>query len=161
MTIETFKEKAQTMRPMLLATAVRIVGEKTEAEDIVQDALLRLWQLRDEPIQNVEGMARVVVQHLSYDAVRRRHDCISIEKAEDMTEVLPSEGLDDEGERMMALVRKLPTLQQTVLRLRHVEGMEMKEMAELIGVTEVWVRQSLSRARRRLMAQYGNLRGKR
>ena len=157
MTIETFKEKAQTMRPMLLATAVRIVGEKTEAEDIVQDALLRLWQLRDEPIQNVEGMARVVVLHLSYDAVRRRHDCISIEKAEDMTEVLPSEGLDDEGERMMALVRKLPTLQQTVLRLRHVEGMEMKEMAELIGVTEVWVRQSLSRARRRLMAQYGKV----
>ena len=156
MTIETFKEKAQTMRPMLLATAVRIVGEKTEAEDIVQDALLRLWQLRDEPIQNVEGMARVVVQHLS-DAVRRRHDCISIEKAEDMTEVLPSEGLDDEGERMMALVRKLPTLQQTVLRLRHVEGMEMKEMAELIGVTEVWVRQSLSRARRRLMEQYGRI----
>lgn len=157
MTIETFKEKAQTMRPMLLATAVRIVGEKAEAEDIVQDALLRLWQLRDEPIQNVEGMARVVVQHLSYDAVRRRHDCISIEKAEDMTEVLPSEGLDDEGERMMALLRKLPTLQQTVLRLRHVEGMEMKEMAELIGVTEVWVRQSLSRARRRLMEQYGRI----
>ena len=157
MTIETFKEKAQTMRPMLLATAVRIVGEKTEAEDIVQDALLRLWQLRDEPIQNVEGMARVVVQHLSYDAVRRRHDCISIEKAEDMTEVLPSEELDDEGERMMALVRQLPTLQQTVLRLRHVEGMEMKEMAELIGVTEVWVRQSLSRARRRLMEQYGRI----
>jgi len=157
MTIETFKEKAQTMRPMLLATAVRIVGEKAEAEDIVQDALLRLWQLRDEPIQNVEGMARVVVQHLSYDAVRRRHDCISIEKAEDMTEVLPSEGLDDEGERMMALVRQLPTLQQTVLRLRHVEGMEMKEMAELIGVTEVWVRQSLSRARRRLMEQYGKV----
>ncbi len=157
MTIETFKEKAQTMRPMLLATAVRIVGEKAEAEDIVQDALLRLWQLRDEPIQNVEGMARVVVQHLSYDAVRRRHDCISIEKAEDMTEVLPSEGLDDEGERMMALVRQLPTLQQTVLRLRHVEGMEMKEMAELIGVTEVWVRQSLSRARRRLMEQYGRI----
>ena len=157
MTIETFKEKAQTMRPMLLATAVRIVGEKAEAEDIVQDALLRLWQLRDEPIQNVEGMARVVVLHLSYDAVRRRHDCISIEKAEDMTEVLPSEGLDDEGERMMALVRQLPTLQQTVLRLRHVEGMEMKEMAELIGVTEVWVRQSLSRARRRLMEQYGRI----
>ena len=129
MTIETFKEKAQTMRPMLLATAVRIVGEKTEAEDIVQDALLRLWQLRDEPIQNVEGMARVVVQHLSYDAVRRRHDCISIEKAEDMM----------------------------VVMARMEEMVEMEEMAELIGVTEVWVRQSLSRARRRLMEQYGRI----
>ena len=34
MTIETFKEKAQTMRPMLMSTALRIVGDRTEAEDI-------------------------------------------------------------------------------------------------------------------------------
>ena len=56
MTIEIFKEKVHTMRPMLMSTALRIVGDRTEAEDLVQDALLRLWQLRDEPILNVEAM---------------------------------------------------------------------------------------------------------
>ena len=64
MTSDTFKEKAQTMRPMLMATARRIVDD--EAEDVVQDALLRLWQLRDEPVQNVEGMARVVASVTLY-----------------------------------------------------------------------------------------------
>lgn len=153
MTIETFKEKAHTMRPMLMATARRIVGDEAEAEDLVQDALLRLWQLRDEPIQNVEGMARVVVRHLSYDAVRRRHERVAIEET-DVADNSPSEGLTDVEVRMMTLVGQLPTLQQTVLRLRHVEEMEMREIAELIGATEAMVRQSLSRARRKLLEQF-------
>lgn len=156
MTIETFKEKAQTMRPMMMATALRIVGDRTEAEDLVQDALLRLWQLRDEPIRNVEAMAKVVVRHLGYDVVRRRHEQVSIEEV-DMMDASLSDGLDDEGEQMMAFVRQLPTMQQTILRLRHEEGMEMKEMAELIGVTEEAVRQSLSRARRKILEQYGKI----
>ena len=144
---------------MLMSTARKIVGDEAEAEDLVQDALLRLWQLRDEPIQNVEAMAKVVVRHLCYDAVRRRHEQISIEEV-DMMDALPSEGLDDEGERMMALVRQLPTMQQTVLRLRHEEGMEMREVAELLGVTEEAVRQSLSRARRKILEQYEEFRVK-
>lgn len=153
MTINTFKEKAQTMRPMLMATARRIVDDEADAEDVVQDALLRLWQLRDEPIQNVEGMARVVVRHLSYDAVRRRHERVSIDET-DVADGSPSEGLNDVEEKMMVMVRELPPMQQTVLRLRHMEEMEMEDIAELIGTSEVAVRQSLSRARKRLMEQF-------
>lgn len=153
MTSDTFKEKAQTMRPMLMATARRILGDDAEAEDVVQDALLRLWQLRDEPILNVEGMARVVVQHLSIDAVRRRRENIPIEEIE-VVGTSYSEGLSDTEMRMMTLIRQLPTLQQTILRLRHVEEMEVFEIAEMIGATEAAVRQSLSRARRKLLEQF-------
>lgn len=157
MTIEIFKEKVHTMRPMLMSTALRIVGDRTEAEDLVQDALLRLWQLRDEPIMNVEAMGRVVVRHLAYDAVRRRHEQIAIEEV-DLMDESPSEGLDDEGEQMMVFVRQLSTLQQAVLRLRHEEDMEMKDIAELVGSTEMMVRQSLSRARRKILEQYRQIR---
>ena len=153
MTSDTFKEKAQTMRPMLMATARRILGDDAEAEDVVQDALLRLWQLRDEPILNVEGMARVVVQHLSIDALRRRREYIPVEEIE-LVGTFLSEGLNDTEIHMMALIRQLPTMQQTILRLRHVEEMEVIKIAELIGATEVMVRQSLSRARRKLLEQF-------
>ena len=141
------------MRPMLMATARRILGDDAEAEDVVQDALLRLWQLRDEPVQNVEGMARVVVQHLSIDAVRRRRENIPIEEIE-VVGTSYSEGLSDTEMRMMTLIRQLPTLQQTILRLRHVDEMEVFEIAEMIGATEAAVRQSLSRARRKLLEQF-------
>ena len=45
-------------------------------------------------------------------------------------------------------------MQQTILRLRHIEGMEMKEIAELTGSTEVAIRKTLSRARQTLKQQY-------
>ncbi|WP_461186510.1 RNA polymerase sigma factor, partial [Trueperella pyogenes] len=50
----------------------------------------------------------------------------------------------------------LPTMQQTILRLRHMEGMEMQQIAELIGSNEVAVRKALSRARKAIKAQYLN-----
>lgn len=99
----------------------------------------------------------MVVRHLSFDAIRRRHERIPIEEVEEQG-ILPSEGLNDKEERMMTLIRQLPTLQQTVLRLRHVEEMEMSDIAELIGTTEMSVRQSLSRARRKILEQFMGLR---
>ena len=59
---------------------------------------------------------------------------------------------------MMVFVRQLSTLQQAVLRLRHEEDMEMKDIAELVGSTEMMVRQSLSRARRKILEQYRQIR---
>ena len=153
MATDTFKNRVQDMRPMLMATARKIVGEEMEAEDVVQDALLRLWQLRDAPIGNLEGFGRVVVRHLAYDAVHRRQVHVSIDEV-DALDASPLEGLNDVEERMMALVRQLPTMQQTVLRLRHVEEMEMKDIAELVGATEEAVRQSLSRGRRKLLSEF-------
>lgn len=47
----------------------------------------------------------------------------------------------------MKVIEALPDLQQTILRLRHMEGMDSKEIAELTGSTEVAVRKALSRAR--------------
>ena len=153
MTSETFKEKVHTMRPMLVEVAKEILGNQTEAEDVAQEALLRLWQLRDEPIRDMENLARVVVQHLSVDTLRRRHKTVSIHEY-DFADVSPPEGLNDEEERMMVHIAQLPMMQQTILRLRHVEEMEIDKIATMIGMTEVAVRQTLSRARRKIFAQF-------
>jgi RNA polymerase sigma-70 factor (ECF subfamily) len=57
------------------------------------------------------------------------------------------EALRERIERMMKVIETLPDMQQTILRLRHMEGMEFKEIAELTGSTEAAVRKALSRAR--------------
>lgn len=57
------------MRPMLIGVARRIVNDDEEAEDVVQDALLKLWQVRDE-VDNLPGMARVIVRHRCLDIIR-------------------------------------------------------------------------------------------
>ena len=50
-------------------------------------------------------------------------------------------------ERMMTIVEGLPNVPQTILRLRHMEGMEMKDIARLLQMEEAAVRKALSRAR--------------
>ncbi len=149
-----FSEEAQAIRPMLLGVARDILGNDEEAEDVVQDALLRLWQLRDEPIRNVRGFARIVVRNLCLSKVRRKQVLVDISHADiaDEVEATNNEQID----RMMALVDALPTMQQTVLRLRHMQDMTMADIVSLIGTTEAAVRQSLSRARRNILEQFKN-----
>lgn len=145
-------DEAKAMRPMLLNVARNILGSDEEAEDVVQDAMLRLWQLRDEPIRNLKGFARIVVRNLSLSKVRRKSQTVDISHADiaDEAETERNEQID----RMMELVDALPTMQQTVLRLRHMQEMTMADIATLIETSEAAVRQSLSRARRSIIEQY-------
>ena len=64
------------------------------------------------------------------------------------------QGDDERIERMMAVVSTLPDLQQTILRLRHLEGLEMNEIADLTGSSEVAIRKALSRARQAVRQKY-------
>ena len=145
-------DEVRDMRPMLLSVARGILGSDEEAEDVVQDAMLRLWQLREEPIRNPKGFARIVVRNLSLSKIRRKPLTVDISQADiaDEAETERNEQID----RMMALVDALPTMQQTVLRLRHMQDMTMADIASIIGTSEVAVRQSLSRARRSILEQY-------
>ena len=147
-------DEVKAMRPMLLSVARGILDSDEDAEDVVQDAMLRLWQLRDEPVRNVRGFARIVVRNLSLSKIRRKPLTVDIGQAnlaaDDDTETERNEQID----RMMALVDALPTMQQTVLRLRHMQDMTMADIASIIGTSEVAVRQSLSRARRSIIEQF-------
>ena len=142
-------DEVKAVRPTLLSVARGILGSDEEAEDVVQDAMLRLWQLRDEPICNVRGFARVVVRNLSLSKVRQRRVTVDIAN-DNESESARNEQID----RMMELVDALPTMQQTVLRMRHMQEMTMADIASLIGTSEAAVRQSLSRARRSIIEQF-------
>ena len=149
---QEFKHITHELQPTLLLIARKIIGDEEEAKDVVQDSLLRLWMLKEE-VQNVRGFARILVRNRSLDVVReqQKHVIVELNETGDIT---PTDEHDERIDRMMALVESLPTMQQTVLRLRHMEGKEMSEIAELIGTTEQAIRQSLSRARRAVLASY-------
>lgn len=150
MTQEEYKEEALRLRPRLLQTARRYLNED-DAEDTVQDVLLRLWQMVDTLRMPIDALATVLVRNFCVDRLRRQKPSLALtasyEKA-DETET------DERIERVLAMIDTLPTLQQTILRLRHIEGMGMKEIAELTGSSEVAIRKTLSRARQTLKQQY-------
>ena len=149
MTQEEFKEEAQRLRPRLMLTARRYLGDD-DAEDTVQDALLRLWQMVGELRQPLDALALRLTRNLCIDQVRRRKPTVMLTDSDGTDET----GDDERIERMMAVVSTLPDLQQIVLRLRHLEGMEMNEIADLTGSSEVAIRKALSRARQAVRQKY-------
>ena len=144
MTTETFRQEAQRMRTTLVRLAFGILRDSDEAEDVVQDVLLRLWQMRDQLRMPIEPLARVLTRNRCIDIARRKKPAAELSLAVFQEE---DEALRERIERMMKVIETLPDLQQTILRLRHMEGMEFKEIAELTGSTEAAVRKALSRAR--------------
>ena len=144
MTTETFRQEAQRMRTTLVRLAFGILRDSDEAEDVVQDVLLRLWQMRDQLRMPIEPLARVLTRNRCIDIARRKKPAAELSMAVFQEE---DEALRERIERMMKVIETLPDLQQTILRLRHMEGMEFKEIAELTGSTEAAVRKALSRAR--------------
>jgi len=146
MTKDEYEIAMQRLRPGLIAEAIRYMGNADEAEDMVQDAMLKLWQMCAQLKSPVDGLARVLVRNICLDSIRRR-------KPREGIEYLPPAAGSNEAEeherieRMMRLVENLPDVPQTILRLRHMEGMEMKEIARLLHMEEAAVRKALSRAR--------------
>lgn len=150
MTQEEFKDEAQRLRPRLMLTARRYLGDD-DAEDTVQDALLRLWQMVGELRQPLDALAQRLTRNLCIDKVRRKKATVTLTANGETDE---ADDDDERIERMMAVVSTLPDLQQTILRLRHLEGMEMNEIADLTGSSEVAIRKALSRARQAVRQKY-------
>ena len=148
------QSELQHIRPMLLSTARRIMGDSDEAEDVVQDALLKLWTIRATLLRPIEPFATVLVRNLSLNHLRRhRYKTISLSEIEQMEDAATS---TDEGTtaRLMSLVEKLPERQQLVLRLHDIEGLDFEQMAAVTGTPATALRQLASRTRRTLRLRY-------
>ena len=148
------------MRPALLRMAIRYLEDSDEAEDAVQDVLLKLWFLRDrlDQYRSVDALAIVITKHLCINRLRG----IRIEKV-DLEQGISIGGGENpemklvEEETMqeiLEVIGTLPDLQQSILRMKHLEGFEVEEIARLTGSTPVAVRTNLSRARKRVKEQF-------
>ena len=64
MTTKEFEILARTLRPRILKASRQIVGSDDDAEDIVQDTMLKLWELRDDlgEYRSVEALATIVAK---------------------------------------------------------------------------------------------------
>lgn len=141
------------MRPMLLQAATALLGNAEDGEDAVQDALLKLWGMAEELRRPVAPLARVLVRNLCVDRLRRRRQTVPLELT--AMQAVPQEGVDgDAFAHVMKVIDTLPAAQQVVLRLRHIDGMPMEDIAQLTGASEAAVRKQLSRARMAVRKHY-------
>ena len=148
------------MRPSILRLAMHYTEDEDEAEDVVQEVLLKLWFLRErlESYRNIDALAMVITRHLCLNRKRERHlEKVPLEEGkaiigEDSPEwmIIQEEKMDE----ILKLIAGLPDLQQAVLRMKHVEGFEVEEIARLTGSNPIAVRTNLSRARKKVREEF-------
>ena len=150
-----FEIFVQRSRESMIATARRYGVTLAEAEDIVQDALLRLYAMRHrlDEYRRVESLANVVVRNMTIDLLRKRNRYVEVALNADL---LSEEdvGSDERVKPLLRAMEQLPSKQQLVLRMKHIEELEVEEIALLLGMNIEAVYQNLSRARRAILKQF-------
>ena len=137
MELETFKITVLPLRQKMLNFSQRLVEDTAEAEDVVQEAFIKLWYIREklDAYHSVEALAMQVTKNLSLDKIKLRKpqgsELESVTLVSDA--VSPDEQLEqrDAAECIRHLIAQLPALQQTIIRMKDVEGYELAEIAEI------------------------------
>ncbi|GAW36040.1 ECF RNA polymerase sigma factor SigE [Roseovarius sp. A-2] len=148
------------LTPRVMAHAYRLLGNRAEAEDVAQEAMLRLWkQARDWR----QGEAKVttwlyrVVANLCIDRQRRaRGGPVALDAIPEPADERASadETLQERAraEALQAALDTLPERQRQAVVLRHIEGLANPEIAEIMEITIEAVESLTSRGKRALSA---------
>src|SRR3984885_9151498 len=154
------EEELERMRPASFAIAYRMLGSVSEAEDVVQEALLRVHQAieRGEQIASPRGYVATVTTRLAINELRSARARRERYVGEWLPEPILTDGVDDPAQHaemadslslaLLVLLESLSPEQRAALLLHDVFDYGYPEIAEIIGKSEANVRQLASRARR-------------
>lgn len=157
---DTRAAEALTSRvlPRILAQAVRMLANRTEAEDVAQDAMLRLWRIapdwRTGEAQVTTWLYRVVA-NLCTDRLRKRRH-VPIDQVAEPLDSAPSVAAQMQSRaRLQALsdaLAQLPDRQAQAVALRHLEGLSNPQIAVIMDISVASVESLTARGKRALAA---------
>lgn len=144
------------MTPRVMAHAYRLLGDRDEAEDVAQDAMMRLWRIAPEWRQ---GEAKVttwlyrVVANLCTDRLRRRRG-VDLDAVPEPEDGAPGaeQGLLQQAraDALQMALGHLPERQRQAVVLRHIEGLSNPEIAEIMEIGVEAVESLTARGKRAL-----------
>jgi len=154
---EAFCTLARQLRGDILSLSRRFLREESEAEDNVQDTLLRLWTIREQldKVRSVQALSYAICKNLCISKLRKRR-IVPMELSDEIRLISThdSQWMLEEKENAEWLedsIAGLPTAQMQILRMSQQDGLENNEIAEVLGISEVTVRTALCKARKNLL----------
>lgn len=158
----SFRNDVLPLKDVLYRLALRITLSHEEAEDIVQDTLIKVWNRRDEwqTLESIEAYSMTICRNLALDAIKKKdNNNESLEQGIAETSYQTSDPYElmirkDRIEMVKQLVNRLPEKQRSCLQLRDFEGKTYKEIAEILAITEEQVKVNIFRARRSIKQQF-------
>lgn len=155
------------LKDMLYRLALRITQKHEEAQDIVQDTLIKVWNKRDdwESIDSIEAFSLTVCRNLALDRMKvKSSKNESLDNSHLDTPDLGSTPyermqLKDRIELVKRMVDALPEKQRSCMQLRDFEGKSYKEISSILGISEDQVKVNIFRARQAIKQKYQQIDG--
>ena len=159
----SFRTIVLPLSDRLFRLALRITMTRAEAEDVVQDTLLKVWEQRDEwkQIKNLEAFAITICRNRALDVLKRAgRNTRSLDEVENVQSSIFNVQSSLEERERISLVRRLmdnlPEVQRIIMLLRDVEGKTYQEIAETLDISETQVKVYLHRARTKIKEKLKN-----
>ena len=158
----SFRNDVLPLKNKLFRLALRITLNREEAEDVVQDTLMKVWNSRDkwQQLESIEAYSLTIARNLSLDRIKKmdnNNGSLEEEQVErqDLAST-PSERMiqKDKLDIVRKIIDELPEKQRSCLQLRDIEGKAYKEIANILSITEEQVKVNIFRARQTVKQRF-------
>ncbi|MEC5157919.1 RNA polymerase sigma factor [Chryseobacterium sp. MP_3.2] len=155
MTHESFKNTVFCLKDEMYRFAKRFVISSDEAEDVVQDLMLKFWQKKEELV-NFGNLKSYAMKSVKNECLNRlKHEDVKSGFADfqmHRSELYQFE-TNNLKEQIIAFINELPEKQKAVIHLKDVEDFDVSEIAEMLEMEQNAVRVNLMRARQKVKEQ--------
>ena len=152
----SFQNDILPLKNELFRLALRITLNAADAEDVVQDTMLKVWKRRNdwEQIESIEAFCLTICRNLALDRLRHKdYQSQTLDMAADPVDASHTANPEqmavqrDRVQLVRQLINRLPERQRSCMQLRDIEGKSYRDIATILGITEQQVKVIIFRAR--------------
>ncbi len=162
MTRTDFSELVHRLNRKMFGLAFRILSNREEAEDAVQEVFIRLWKMGEklDEYKSIDALANTMTKNLCIDQIRKRKRKIEEEytnqEIKTTGSLSPLEEMEsnESHEIIYTIIEELPDTYKMVIKLREIEGLTYEEIESRTGQSINSLRVTFSRARKLIRDEY-------
>ncbi len=153
---KTFIKKVLPHKNAIFRFANRMLANREEAEDLVQEVFIKLWVRKKllDKTESIAAFAMAATKNLCIDMLRKQKRLPVFSETTDIESRQPTPShkfeLNNTSELIGQIIKSLPDKQKMVMHLRDIEGLSYHEIETISGLTINAVKVNLSRARRKV-----------
>ena len=158
-----FRTDVLPLKNELYRLALRISLNPADAEDVVQDTMMKVWNRREQwnQLESIEAFCLTVCRNLALDRQKKAGNQVAtLDESHDTQDLHYASNPEEQAvvhdriQLVRQLIDQLPEKQRLCMQLRDIEGKAYKEIATVLGITEQQVKVNIFRARQTIKKKY-------
>ena len=159
----SFRNDVLPLKNELFRLALRITLNRAEAEDVVQETMIKVWNKRDywDEIESIEAFCLTICRNISLDKMKKaENQNQSLQEGHDAPDLSYTSNPEEQAmqrdriQLIRQLINHLPEKQRSCMQLRDFEGKSYKEIAQVLGISEEQVKINIFRARQTIKQKF-------